>query len=85
MEKVPEEIRNSASLLIFEESIKKVPLFSCLCHSCKTNIHHSYLVYLNLVEYILVSYVHRIFTIHITFVYNLMRVDRVLDYFFIPG
>ena len=26
---VPEEIRNSASLLIFKESIKKVPLVSC--------------------------------------------------------
>ena len=37
---VPEEIRNSASLLIFKESIKKVPLISCSCHCCKTYIHH---------------------------------------------
>ena len=31
---VPEEIRNSASLLIFKESIKKVPLVSCSWHCC---------------------------------------------------
>ena len=37
---VPEEIRNSASLLIFKESIKKVPLISCPCHCCETYIHH---------------------------------------------
>ena len=37
---VPEEIRNSPSLLIFKESIKKVPLISCSCHCCKTYIHH---------------------------------------------
>ena len=37
---VPEELRNSASLLIFKESIKKVPLFSCPCHCCETYIYH---------------------------------------------
>ena len=31
---VPEEIRNSASLLIFKESIKKVPLVSSSWHCC---------------------------------------------------
>ena len=36
---VPEEIRNSASLLIFKESIKKVPLISCSCHCCKAYMH----------------------------------------------
>ena len=36
----PEEIRNSASLLIFKESIKKVPLISGSCNCCKTYIHH---------------------------------------------
>ena len=37
---VPKEIRNSVSLLIFKESIKKVPLISCLFHCCKTYIHY---------------------------------------------
>ena len=37
---VPEEIRDSASLLIFKKSIKKVPLISCLCHCCKIYLHH---------------------------------------------
>ena len=37
---VPEEVRNSASVLIFKESIKKFPLTSCLCHCCKIDIHH---------------------------------------------
>ena len=36
----PEEIRNSASLLIFKESIKTVPLISCSCNCCKTYIYH---------------------------------------------
>ena len=39
-ENVPEEIRNSASLLIFKQSIKKVPLISCSCDCRKTYIHH---------------------------------------------
>ena len=47
-ENVPEEIRNSASLLIFKiskinkitESIKKVPLISCSYLCCQTYIHH---------------------------------------------
>ena len=40
---------------------KKVPLISCLCHCCKTYIHHvSYIQFINLTEYILVSQVHRI-------------------------
>ena len=34
LKNVPEEIRNSASLLIFKESIKKVPLVSCSWHCC---------------------------------------------------
>ena len=37
---VPEKIRNSTSLLIFKESLKKVPFISCSCHCCKTYIHH---------------------------------------------
>ena len=37
---VPEEIRNSPSLLIFRGSIKKVPFISCSYHCCKTYIHH---------------------------------------------
>ena len=37
---VPEELRNSVSLLIFKESIKKVPLISCSCHRCKTYTNH---------------------------------------------
>ena len=37
---VPEEIRNSPSLLIFKESVKKVPFISCSCQCCKTYIHH---------------------------------------------
>ena len=37
---VPKEIKTSAPFLIFKESIKKVPLISCLCHCCKTYIHH---------------------------------------------
>ena len=40
LKNVPEEIRNSPSLLIFKESIKRVPLISCSCHCCKTYIHH---------------------------------------------
>ena len=39
-ENVSEEIRNTASLLIFKESIKDSPLISCSCHCCKTSIHH---------------------------------------------
>ena len=31
---LPEEIRNSASVLIFKESTKKVPLVSCSWHCC---------------------------------------------------
>ena len=38
--KVSKEKRNSASLSIFKESIKYVPLISCSCHCCKTYIHH---------------------------------------------
>ena len=37
---VPKEKRNSASLLIFKEPIKKAPLISCSCHCCKTYMHH---------------------------------------------
>ena len=37
---LPEEIRNSSSLLIFKGSVKKFPLISCSCHCCKTYIHH---------------------------------------------
>ena len=37
---VPEEIRNSRSLLIFKGSIKKIPFISCSCHCCKTYIYH---------------------------------------------
>ena len=37
---VPEEIRNSASLPVFKEKIKKVPLISCSCHCCRKYIHH---------------------------------------------
>ena len=37
---VPEEIRSLTSLLIFKESIKKVPLISSLCHCGKTYMHH---------------------------------------------
>ena len=37
---IPEEIRDSASLLIFKKSIKKVPLISCLCRCCKIYLHH---------------------------------------------
>ena len=37
---VPEEIRNSASFLIFKETMKKVSLISCWYHCCKTYIHH---------------------------------------------
>ena len=36
---VPEEIRNSASLLLFRESIKKVSFIFCLYHCRKTCIH----------------------------------------------
>ena len=52
-ENVQEEIRNPASLLIFKESIKTIPLIFCLCY--KLN-----LVYLNLTEYILVPHVQQI-------------------------
>ena len=34
LKNVDEEIRNSGSLLIFKESMKKVPLFSCSWHCC---------------------------------------------------
>ena len=37
---VPEEIRSLTSLLIFKESIKKIPLISSLCHCGKTYMHH---------------------------------------------
>ena len=37
---VPEEIRNSTSLPIFEEKIKKVPLISCSCICCRKYIYH---------------------------------------------
>ena len=35
---VPEEIRNSTSLSMFKNKIKKVPLISCNC--CRKYIHH---------------------------------------------
>ena len=34
LKNVPEEIRNYASLLIFKESMKKAPFFSCSWHCC---------------------------------------------------
>ena len=37
---VPEEIRNSTSLPVFKEKIKKVPLISCSCNCCRKYIHH---------------------------------------------
>ena len=33
--KVAEEIRNSVSIPIFKEEIKKVPLISCSCNCCR--------------------------------------------------
>ena len=35
-----EEIRISASLPIFKEKIKKVPLISCSCNCCRKYIHY---------------------------------------------
>ena len=32
---VPEEIRNSTSLPVFKEKIKKVSLISCSCNCCR--------------------------------------------------
>ena len=43
---VAEEIRNSASLPIFKEKIKKVPLISCSCNCCRKYIHHVRFFYL---------------------------------------
>ena len=37
---IPEEIENSALSLIFKQSMKKVPLISCLCYCWKTYIHY---------------------------------------------
>ena len=37
---VPEEIRNSTSLPMFNKEIKKVPLISCSCNRCRKYIHH---------------------------------------------
>ena len=37
---VPEEIRNSTSLPVFKEKIKKTPLISCSCNCSKKYIHH---------------------------------------------
>ena len=37
---VPAEIRNSTSLPVFKEKIKKVPLTSCSCNCCRKYIHH---------------------------------------------
>ena len=36
---IPEEIRNSTSLLMFKKKIK-VPLISCSCICCRKYIHH---------------------------------------------
>ena len=33
------EIRNSNSLTVFKEKIKKVPLISCSCNCCRKYIH----------------------------------------------
>ena len=37
---VPEEIRNSTSLLLFKEKIKKAPLISCSYNCCRKYIHY---------------------------------------------
>ena len=37
---VPEEIRDSTSLPVFKEKIKKVLLTSCSCNCCRKYIHH---------------------------------------------
>ena len=37
---VPEEFRNSTSLPVFKEKIKKVPLISRSCNCCRKYIHH---------------------------------------------
>ena len=37
---VHEEMRNSTSLPVFHEKIKKVPLTSCSCNCCRKYIHH---------------------------------------------
>ena len=37
---VPVEIRNSNSLTVFKEKIKKVPLILCSCNCCRKYIHH---------------------------------------------
>ena len=37
---VPEEIRNSTSLLMFKKKIKKVPLISWSCMCCRKYIRH---------------------------------------------
>ena len=37
---VPEEIRNSTSLLVFKEKIKKVPFISHSCNCFRKYIHH---------------------------------------------
>ena len=37
---VPEEIRNSTSLPVVKEKIKKVLLISCSCNCCRRYIHH---------------------------------------------
>ena len=37
---VPVEIRNSNSLTVFKEKIKKVTLIPCSCNCCRKYIHH---------------------------------------------
>ena len=38
---VPVEIRNSNSLTVFKEKIRKVPLIPCSCNCCRKYIHHA--------------------------------------------
>ena len=40
LKNVLEEIRNSTSLPVFKEKIKKIPLISCSCNCCRKYIHH---------------------------------------------
>ena len=37
---VPVEIRNSNSLTVFKEKIKKFPLIPCSCNCCRKYVHH---------------------------------------------
>ena len=54
---VLEEIRNSTSLPVFKEKIKKIQLISCSCNCCRKYIHHVGFIYLiYLIEYILVPH-----------------------------